>query len=64
MPPHSSNILKPENIETTHFPDVNLSDEASVIDSKKEKPKIIIIHGRKYDVTNFNHPGKLKISFI
>ena len=64
MPPHSSNVLNPENIESSAFLNLNSSEDTNVVKSNIEKPTIIVIHGRKYDVSNFNHPGKLKISFV
>ena len=64
MPPRSSNVLNPENIETSSFVNANSSEQTNAVDSKIEKPTIIVIHGRKYDVSNFNHPGKLKIYII
>jgi cytochrome b involved in lipid metabolism len=64
MPPHSSNVMNPENIETSSFINVNSSGQTNEVDSKIEKPTIIVIHGRKYDVSNFNHPGRFNVSFI
>ena len=64
MPPHSSNVLNSVHIETSFFLDFNSSVQTNMIESNIAKPTIIVIHGRKYDVSNFNHPGKLKNSFV
>ena len=61
MHPHPSNILNWENIEVyspMKFLLSQKSEQTNVSESEIDKHKIIVIHGRKYDVTNFNHPGK------
>ena len=64
MPPQSSIVLNSVHIETSFFLDFNSSVQTNMIESNIAKPTIIVIHGRKYDVSNFNHPGKLKNSFV
>ena len=60
MPPQSNDSIS--HIPTTEksFPDV--SDRKSPEDWKQQKSKIILINGKYYDVTDFNHPGKLEKS--
>ena len=58
MPPHSTNESNPENKESSTFTDVSLSKENKSVEPQERKHKIIVIHGRKYDISHFNHPGK------
>ena len=63
MPPHSSNMLNPENIETSSFVNINSSNRTNVAETSTRETKIIVIHGRKYDISNFKHPGRLNFSY-
>ena len=57
MPPQSNDSISHIPTSEKSFPDV--SDRKSPEDWKQRKSKIILINGKCYDVTDFNHPGKL-----
>ena len=57
MPPQSTESI-------SHIPREDKADSltshlSSTEDLKKRKSKIILINGKQYDITNFNHPGRL-----
>ena len=57
MPPQSTDSI-------SHIPredkDISLTSRLnSTEDLKERKSKIILINGKQYDITNFNHPGRL-----
>ena len=57
MPPQSTDSI-------SHIPredkDISLTSRLnSTEDLKERKSKIILNNGKQYDITNFNHPGRL-----
>ena len=57
MPPQSTDSISyipRENKDFSHTNDLNSTE-----DLKQRKSKIILINGKQYDITNFNHPGRL-----
>ena len=57
MPPQSNDSISHIPTSEKSFPD--LSDRKSPEDWKQRKSKIILINGKYYDITDFNHPGTL-----
>ena len=58
MPPQSTESI--HHIPREDKGNALTSHLNSTEDLKERKSKIILINGKHYDITNFNHPGKLK----
>ena len=59
MPPQSTNTITNVVRDEKIHPSMSTIELNTTDKSLKLKPNIILINGKQYDITNFNHPGKL-----
>ena len=58
-------VASSRKCEQMGFRDVNSIEKINRKKSEQQHAKIIVIRGRRYDISNFDHPGKRSyISFV